>query len=69
MCHEKLHGDTMKKALNLAFDLMKGSNLIKYGRRGEPKPRKMFLSEDERRVCWRAIDREEPARYINISDV
>ena len=57
MCHEKLQGATMKNALSLAFDLMKGSNLIKYGRRGEPKPRKMFLSEDERRICWRAIDK------------
>lgn len=48
MCNEKIQGETMKKALNLAFDLMKGSNFVKYGRRGEPKPRRVFLSEDER---------------------
>lgn len=29
----------------------------------------MFLSQDEKRICWRAIDKEEPARYINIADV
>lgn len=50
MCNEKIQGETMKAALNLAFDLMKGSNLIKYGRQGEPKPRKVFLSEDERYI-------------------
>jgi cytohesin/brefeldin A-inhibited guanine nucleotide-exchange protein len=34
--------------LDLAVELMKGCNLVKYGRVGQPIPRKFFLSEDEK---------------------
>jgi hypothetical protein len=50
LCNEKIQGATMKKALDLAFVLMKGSNLVKYGRQGDPKPRRLFLSEDEKYI-------------------
>jgi len=36
LCNEPLTGEALKKALDIAFELMKGINLVKYGRVGEP---------------------------------
>ncbi|EEQ98780.1 guanyl-nucleotide exchange factor, putative [Perkinsus marinus ATCC 50983] len=32
--------------------MKKGDNFLKFGRRGRPHPRRVFLSEDESRICW-----------------
>ncbi|CAK74100.1 unnamed protein product (macronuclear) [Paramecium tetraurelia] len=70
LCNEKLQGEQITKWLQVAFDLMKGCNLVKYGRYNGGQPRKFFLSSDEKRICWRSIDNDnEPARYINMCDV
>ncbi|CAD8171137.1 unnamed protein product [Paramecium pentaurelia] len=70
LCNEKLQGEQITKWLQVAFDLMNGCNLVKYGRYNGGQPRKFFLSSDEKRICWRSIDNDnEPARYINMCDV
>ncbi|CAD8180454.1 unnamed protein product [Paramecium pentaurelia] len=70
LCNEKIQGEQITKWLQVAFDLMKGCNLVKYGRYNGGQPRKFFLSSDEKRICWRSINNDnEPARYINMSDV
>ena len=48
LCNEPLQGEQIKKTLQNALDLMKGCNVVKYGRYGEPKVRKVFLSSDEK---------------------
>ena len=49
---QELMGENMKKYLKITIELKKGTNFVKYGRTGEPHPRRVFLNDREDRICW-----------------
>jgi len=40
-------GESFKNMIAIAKELMKGAVFIKYGRRGQPHPRKVWISDKE----------------------
>lgn len=43
--------------------------MLKYGRKGKPHIRLIYLSELEDRINWKLSDNNETDRYIKISDI
>jgi hypothetical protein len=47
----------MKNAMENTLSLIKGDNFMKYGRKGKPHQRKVWISENEDRICWRSTSK------------
>lgn len=56
--------------MNLAKDLMKGDIFLKYGRRGKPHQRKVWISEKEDYIYWAdPLKKYQKPRCIPFSDI
>ena len=58
--------DSIKISINVLID---GDTFVKYCRRGKPHKRYVFLSQDEKAVCWGKNARVSRARRIKLEDV
>ena len=66
----EMHGITVKMVLNVAHELMKGAQFIKYGRRGKPHERYVWISAPEDEILWKNSKKHNPTpKSIRLCDI
>lgn len=66
-----IQGSNCIEEINIVKELSKGHSLLKYGRKGKPHIRHIYLSELEDKINWKIAENNnnETVRYIKISDI